>query len=96
LKLPSCNEARQKVDSFEFLVITTTTLVVCAETDDPSGRRGNTVQIVARCWRLVAYNVAQDILHQAMFSVLQWWIKPVKEVHLFAIVNLLLCITLAK
>jgi len=60
--------------SFRGAVFITTTLVVCAETDDPGGHRGNTVQIVAR-WRCpVASNVAQDVLHRVMWSVLQWWI----------------------
>ena len=48
-----------------------TTLVVFAETDDPGGRR---VRIVAQWWRPVASNVAQDVLHWAMSSVLQRWI----------------------
>jgi len=60
-------------------IFTATTLVVCAKTDDPDGRRGNTLQIVARWWRPVASNVAQDILHRAMCSVLQRWMA--KEIE---------------
>ena len=74
---------------------------MCDETDDPGGRRGDTVRIVARWQRPVASNVAQDILHRVMCSVLQRWIAKaiktaVKEVHLFAIVDFLSCLTLAK
>jgi hypothetical protein len=53
-------------------------------------------------WRPpVASIVAQGILHWVMCLVLHWWIAksskgPAKEVHLFAIIDLLLCITLAK
>jgi hypothetical protein len=45
---------------------------VCAETDDPDGCRGNTLQIAAWWRRSVASNVAQDTLHRVMCSVLQW------------------------
>ena len=65
--------------SFGGAVFTATTLVVCAKTDDPGGRRGNTVQIVARWQHPAASNVAQDVLHRAMCLVLQWWIaKAIK------------------
>ncbi len=36
----------------------------------PGGRWGNTEQVVARWWRLVASGVAVDMLHWAMPSVL--------------------------
>ena len=52
--------------SFGGAIFTDTTLVVCDETDDPGGRRGDTVQIVARWWHPVASNVAQDVLHRTM------------------------------
>ena len=65
--------------SFGGAVFTATTLVVCDETDDPSGRRGNTVQIVGRWRRPVASYVAQDVLQKARCSVLQRWIaKAIK------------------
>jgi hypothetical protein len=41
-----------------------------SKTDDPGGRRGNTVQIVAQWWHPVASNVAQDAIHRAMCSIL--------------------------
>jgi hypothetical protein len=53
-------------------------------------------------WRPpVASIVAQGILHWVMCLVLHWWIAksskgPAKEVHLFAIIDFLSCITLAK
>jgi len=60
-------------------VFPVTTLVVCAKTDDPGGRQGDKVRIVARWQRPVASNVAQDVLHQAMCSIVQWWIaKAIK------------------
>ncbi len=43
------------------------------------GRRGNTVQIVTRWQRPVASNVAQDVLHREMRSVLQRWIAKAIE-----------------
>ena len=59
-------------------VFTATTLFV-AKIDDPGGRQGNTVRIVARWQRPVASNVAQDVLHRAMCSILQRWIaKAIK------------------
>ena len=65
--------------SFKGAVFTATIMVVCAETDDPGGRWGDTVRIVARWWLPVASNVAQDVLHWVMCSVLQWWIdKAIK------------------
>ena len=65
--------------SFRGAIFTATIMVVCAKINDSGGRWGDTVQIVAR-WRLpVASNVAQDVLHWAMCSVLQWWIaKAIK------------------
>jgi hypothetical protein len=36
----------------------------------PGGRRGNTEQVVAQCWRPVASRVALDMSHWAMPSVL--------------------------
>ena len=60
--------------SFGGAIFTATTLNVCAKTNDPGGRRGNTVWIVARWRRPVATTVFQDILHWAMCSVLQPWI----------------------
>ena len=88
--------------SFGGAVFTATTLVVCAKTDDPGGRRGNTVWIVARWWRPAVSNVDQDILHWAMCLVLQQWIaKAIKTAsqggaYLFIIVDVLSWITLAK
>ena len=48
--------------SFGGAVSTTTTLVVCANTDDPGGCQGDTVQMVARWRHPVASNLAQDDL----------------------------------
>jgi predicted metal-binding protein len=65
--------------SFGGAVFTATTLVVCAETDDPGGCRGDTVRIVTRCWHPADSNVAQDVIHLEMCSVLQRWIaKAIK------------------
>ena len=65
--------------SFGGAVFTATTLVVCAKTDDPGGRQGNTVRIVARWRHPMASNVAQDVLHWAMCLLLQRWItKAIK------------------
>ena len=36
----------------------------------PGGRPGDTEQVVARWWRLVAFMKALDLLHQAMLAVL--------------------------
>ncbi len=65
--------------SFGGAVFTATTLVVCAKTDDPGGRRGDTVRIVVWWRRPVASNVAQNVLHQAMCSILQRWIAKAIE-----------------
>ena len=65
--------------SFGGAIFTATTLFVCAKTDDPGGRRGDTGQILARWWRPVASNVAQDVLHWGMCSVLQMWIAKAIE-----------------
>ena len=65
--------------SFGGALFTITTLVVCAKTDDPGGRRGNTVQIVTRWRRPVASNVDQDVLHWEMCLVLQRWIAKAIE-----------------
>jgi len=63
-------------------VFAATTLVVRAKTDDPGGRWGNTVQIIARWQRPMASNVAQDVLHWAMCLVLQRWIaKAIKTAN---------------
>ena len=68
--------------SFGGAVFTATTLVVCAETDDPGGRPGDTMQIGARWRRPAASNIAQDILHWEMCSVLQRWIpKAIKTAN---------------
>ena len=65
--------------SYGGAVFTATTLVVCAETNDPGGRQGNTVRIVAQWRHPVASKVAQDIIYQAMCSLLQRWIvKAIK------------------
>jgi hypothetical protein len=65
--------------SFGGAIFIATTLFVCAETDDPGGHRGDTMQIVAQWRRLVASNVAQDVLHRGMCSVLQWCIAKAIE-----------------
>jgi len=54
--------------------------LVCAKTNDLGGRQGNMVRIVV-WWQLPeASNVAQDILHWVMFSVLHWEIaKAIKN-----------------
>jgi hypothetical protein len=65
--------------SFGGAIFTATTLFACAETDDPGRRRGDTGQILA-CWRHpVASNVAQDVLHREMCSILQMWIAKAIE-----------------
>ncbi len=60
-------------------IFTATTLVVGAETNDHSSRRGDTVRIVARWWRPVASNVAHDVFHWVMCWVLQRWIAKAIE-----------------
>ena len=65
--------------SFGDAIFSTTTLVVCAKTDNPGSRRGDTVRIVDRWRRPVASNVAQDVFHRAMCSVLQRWITKAIE-----------------
>jgi hypothetical protein len=65
--------------SFGGAVFTATTLVVCANTDDPGGCQGDTVQMVARWRRPVASNLAQDVIHWAMCLVLQRWMTNAIE-----------------
>ena len=65
--------------SFGGAIFTATTLFVCAKTDDPGSCRVDTVQIVDRWRHPVASNVAQDVLHWAMGSVLrQRIVKAIK------------------
>ena len=70
---------------FEGAIFTVTTFVVCAETDDPGCRPGDTVQIVTRWWHPVASNV----LHRAMCSILQQWIA--KDIETASIVGAFVC-----
>jgi hypothetical protein len=44
----------------------------CVFACSPGGRWGYMEEVVARCWRPVAFGVALDMLHWAMPSVLLW------------------------
>ena len=56
--------------SFRRAVFTATILFVCAKIDVPGGCQGGMVQILAQWRHQVASNVAMDMLHQAMCTVL--------------------------
>ena len=65
--------------NFGGAVFTATALFVCAKTDDPGSRWGDTVQIVAWWRHPVAFHVAHNVLHWEMCSVLHRQIDKATE-----------------
>ncbi len=60
------------VTRFGRAALIATTSFLCAKIDDPRGRRGDRVPTLAGWRRPVASNLAQDVLHQAICTVLCW------------------------
>jgi hypothetical protein len=76
--------------------------IFLAKIGDHDVRRGNTGQILTQWWRLMASRVALDLpswaMRWALYRLIRMAIEiwTAKEVHLFVIIDLLPCITIAK
>jgi hypothetical protein len=75
--------------------------IFLAKIDDHDVHRGNTEQILAQWWHLMASRVALDLLSWAMHSALYRLIHMAIEMArkagpLFSFANFMSCITVAK
>ncbi len=87
--------------SFKTAVSQRHNLIFWAKIDDHDVHGGNTGQILAQWWRLMASRVALDLpswaMHLALYAWFAWpskWLA--KQVNFFPFVDFMSCITVAK